>query len=60
MDHKDQHHQHHDREREHKKEEQKRHEHEMEKQPRFIHPLWFVVVGIILIAGVLVVFMWPL
>ena len=57
MDHQEQHHQHHQHEREEKKEEQKRHEDAMEKQPRVIHPLWFVVVGLILMAGVLAVWM---
>jgi len=49
------HHEHHRQEREHKKEERKEHEHEQEKQVRKIHPTWFVVVGIILIAGVVLV-----
>jgi hypothetical protein len=60
MDHHQQHHQHHQKEREEKKHEHLRHEHEMESKPRVIHPLWFVVVGIVLIAGVLAVWMWPL
>ena len=59
MDHHEQHHQHHEKEREHKKAEQKRHEHTMEKETRTIHPIWFVVVGLILMAGVLAVWMWP-
>jgi hypothetical protein len=49
------HHEHHRQEREHKKEERKEHEHEQEKQVRTIHPTWFVVIGIILIAGVVLV-----
>jgi hypothetical protein len=60
MDHHEQHHQHHQHERHEKKEAQKRHEHEEEKQLRAIHPAWFVVVGVILLAGVLAVWMWPL
>jgi hypothetical protein len=59
MDHKEQHHQHHEHERHEKKEEHKRHEHAMEQQPRTIHPIWFVVIGLILMAGVLAVWMWP-
>jgi hypothetical protein len=59
MDHHEQHHQHHEKEREHKKAEQKRHEHEMERQPSVIHPIWFVVVGLLMMAGVLAVWMWP-
>jgi Ca2+/H+ antiporter len=59
MDHQEQHHQHHQHERHEKKEEQKHHEHAAEKQPRAIHPIWFVVVGLILMAGVLAVWMWP-
>jgi hypothetical protein len=59
MDHHEQHHQHHEKEREHKKEEEKRHERETEQQPRVIHPIWFVVVGLLLMAGVLAVWMWP-
>jgi hypothetical protein len=49
------HHEHHRKEREHKKEEQKQHEHEQEQKVRTIHPTWFVVIGIILIAGVILV-----
>jgi type II secretory pathway component PulF len=52
MDHKEQHHEHHRKERA----EEKKHEHEVErredKQVRTIHPLWFVVIGSVLILSV--------
>lgn len=55
MDHHEQHAQHHH----HEREEKKRHEHERElrqaKQPRTMHPLWFLVMGIILTGAVVVV-----
>jgi hypothetical protein len=51
MDHHEQHHQHHRKERE----EEKRHEHERErleeKKLRVIHPLWFLVLGIVLLVA---------
>ncbi len=56
MDHHQQHHQHHEKEREHEKELRKEHEKEEERQLRVIHPAWFLVLGIILIAGV--VYVW--
>jgi hypothetical protein len=53
MDHHEKHHEHHRKERE----EEKHHEHlrerEAERKPRVIHPYWFVVLGIVLIAGVI-------
>jgi len=54
MDHHEKHHLHHDKEREHKKEERKQHEHEEEKQLRSIHPAWFLAIGVVLIAAVVV------
>ncbi len=56
MDHQEQHHQHHRKEREHEKEERKEHERAEERQPRAIHPAWFVVLGVMFIG--LVVFVW--
>ena len=58
MDHHEQHHQHHQKEREHRIEHEKLHERKEEKLPRTIHPLWFVVLGTVLIA--LVVLTWVL
>jgi hypothetical protein len=48
MDHKEQHHEHHRKEREEKKKHQKEHEHQMEKRT-YPHPLWFFVLGVILV-----------
>jgi hypothetical protein len=58
MDHQEQHHQHHRKEREHAKEKRKEHEHEQEQQTglRAIHPAWFVAVGVVFIA--LIVLVW--
>jgi hypothetical protein len=60
VDHKEQHHQQHLHEREEEKKHQHHHELEQEKQPRTIHPGWFAAVGIALIIGVLMVwiFVW--
>jgi len=58
MDHKEQHHLHHQKEREHEKELHKAHEHEQEKKLTPIHPAWFVATGIVLIG--LVVLVWTL
>lgn len=55
MDHKEQHHLKHEKEREHKKALAKQHEHQEEKELRTIHPLWFMVLGIVLIGGVIYV-----
>jgi hypothetical protein len=58
MDHKEQHHLHHQKEREHEKREHKAHEHEQEKKTGLssIHPAWFVGLGTVLI--VLIVVLW--
>ena len=58
MDHKDKHHQHHEHNREEKKEEQKKYEAEQEKRVRTIHPAFFVMIGVVLIA--LIVVIWTL
>jgi hypothetical protein len=55
MDHKDQHHEQHRKEREEHKKEQKQYEGYEEKQIRTIHPAWFVAIGIVLIAAVVLV-----
>lgn len=49
MDHKEQHHQHHEKEREEKKKHHAQHEAEAQNQPRTIHPLWFVALGVVLV-----------
>jgi hypothetical protein len=49
MDHHEQHHQHHQKEREHHIKQQKEHEHQTEKLPGRIHPLWFLVLGTVLL-----------
>jgi uncharacterized membrane protein len=55
MDHKEQHHQHHQKEREHEKKLQKLHEDEQEKNALPFHPIWLLVVGIVLtLAAVLI------
>ena len=58
MDHKEQHHQHHQKEREHEKKLHKAHEQEEEKKLSSIHPAWFLGAGIVLIG--LVVLVWSL
>jgi hypothetical protein len=55
MDHKEERHLHHRKEREHEKEKEKEHEHAEEREVRTIHPLWFVVLGAVLILGVVLV-----
>lgn len=55
MDHKEQHHEHHRKEREHKIEEHRRRDEKEMEQPRTIHPGWFVALGIILIGAVILV-----
>jgi len=56
MDHKEQHHLKHEKEREHEKKEHKLHEQEQEKKDFLpFHPAWLVAVGIALtLAGVLI------
>lgn len=52
MDHHERHHEHKEHEREHRIEEEKARERAEDKQLRVIHPLWFLVLGIILTLGV--------
>lgn len=49
MDHKAQHHQHHEKEREHKKKEHAEHERRAAKNLLPVHPLWLFVVGVVLV-----------
>jgi len=49
LDHKEQKHQHHQKEREIKIEHEKEHERQEEGFPRRIHPVWFMVMGAVLI-----------
>ena len=56
MDHKEQHHEHHRHEREEHKKEQKLHEREQEKKSSLpVHPLWLLVVGVVLTLGAVLV-----
>jgi hypothetical protein len=55
MDHKEQRHEHHKKEREHEDRLKKEREHREEKLPRRIHPAWFVVLGSVLIVVILIV-----
>jgi hypothetical protein len=55
VDHKEQHHQHHREEREHKKQEEHRHELAAEKQPQVIHPIWFAVIGFVLVLAAVLI-----
>jgi hypothetical protein len=55
MDHKEQHHQHHLKEREREKKEQKAYETQQEKYLLPIHPKWFFVLGVIMVALALLV-----
>jgi hypothetical protein len=48
MDHKEQHHQHHEKEREHKKKEHKAHERASGKNWLPVHPAWLAIAGILL------------
>jgi len=52
MDHHEKHHEHHRQEREEEKRHEHQHERLEEKKLRVIHPLWFVVLGVVLTAGV--------
>jgi hypothetical protein len=56
MDHKEQHHQHHEKEREHKKKEQQEHEREIEKKGLPIHPAWLFGLAVVLILAAIL--MW--
>lgn len=58
MDHKQEHHQQHRKEREHHIEQQKAHERAEEAKPRTIHPAWFVFLGSAFI--LLIVLTWTL
>jgi len=49
MDHHEQHHQQHRKEREHEKHLQKEHEHQEEKSTLPFHPVWLVVVGVVMV-----------
>jgi type VI protein secretion system component VasF len=56
MDHHEQHHQHHEKEREQEKKREKESERQWEKRATYPHPLWFVVLGAVLV--LLAVFVW--
>jgi type VI protein secretion system component VasF len=56
MDHHEKRHEQHKKEREHEDKLKKEREHHQENMPRRIHPVWFVAIGCILIA--LVVLLW--
>jgi len=58
MDHHEQHHQHHQKEREHRIEQEKERERKDEKLPGQIHPAWFVAAGVVLIALVVLTWMY--
>ncbi len=58
MDHREKHHEHHKKEREHEERLKKERERREEAQPRQIHPAWFVVVGCVLVALVILVWTW--
>jgi hypothetical protein len=58
MDHHEQHHQHHEKERQERIRREEERERAGEKRPRKIHPAWFLVLGTVLIA--LVVLTWIL
>lgn len=58
MDHKQEHHEHHRKERDREVGRKRQHEHQDEKKLRVIHPLWLLVLGIALI--ILVIVAWSL
>jgi hypothetical protein len=58
MDHHEQHHQHHEKEREQRIKHEEERERRSEHLPRRIHPAWFVALGSVLVA--LVVLIWML
>ena len=58
MDHKEQHHQRHVKEREHKKQEHQEHEREAEKNLLPFHPAWLFMIGAVLV--VVAVLIWTL
>jgi hypothetical protein len=55
MDHHEQHHQHHQKEREEKKRHEHEHELQEERKPQVIHPLWFLVLGVVATLGAVLV-----
>ena len=55
MDHKEQHHLHHLKEREEEKKKHKAHEREQEKKLLPIHPAWFVAVSVVLILAAVLI-----
>jgi hypothetical protein len=55
MDHKEQHHQKHVKEREHEKKERKEHEHAEEKSPLPFHPAWLVALGAVLVLAAVLI-----
>ena len=55
MNHKEQHHQKHEKEREHEKKEHKKHEQQQEKNSLPFHPAWLVAVGTVLVLAVLLI-----
>jgi hypothetical protein len=55
MDHKEQHHQKHVKEREHEKKERKEHEHAEEKSLLPFHPAWLVVLGAVLVLAAVLI-----
>ena len=56
MDLKEQHHEHHQKEREHEKKEWKEHNRELAGKQHVIHPAWYIVAGAVLIGAA--VFVW--
>lgn len=58
MDHHEQHHQHHQKEREHEKKLEKLREEQQMRNPRSIHPAWFLALGVVGIALVILVWTW--
>jgi hypothetical protein len=58
MDHQEQHHEQHRKEREHEKQLRKEHEHQEEKSMLPMHPAWFMVLGGLLIIAVVLVWTW--
>jgi hypothetical protein len=58
MDHKEQHHEHHRKEREREKKREAEHEREAERKGSAIHPGWFVGIGAVLV--VVAILIWSL
>jgi hypothetical protein len=55
VDHKEQHHQHHEKEREHEKRKEHLHEQAQERQPRSLHPGWLVGLAVVFILAAVVI-----